>query len=112
MAKISEHLARVHAKPHHVRKRLAFGIAAGGACAIALIWLSTSLSSGAFALHGSSFAASVGAENVATTSPMSGNENLAGAAGALPSTGAAGIRIVDVHAASSSSAAEQTVIPF
>lgn len=113
MKNIFDHIEHVQGKPHHVRRRVAF-LAAGGATGlIALVWLAGSLSSGAFAITGSSFAESTGQ---APAGAVTASPNLAGAAAALPSAAAgtpARIEIVD--AASSTSGqkkAEQTVIPF
>src|SRR3989338_848771 len=60
MKTLFDHLEYVKGKPHHVRKRIAFGVATAGTALVGMVWLVSSLSAGAFAVTGSSFAASVG----------------------------------------------------
>lgn len=114
MKTIFDHIERVKKQPHHVRKRVAFGAAYAATGLIAVVWLGTSLSSGAFALHDSNFAA---AEAGAGNERVAGNaapQQLAGAAAALRGVAAnapAHIEIVDATS-TSSAPREQTVIPF
>lgn len=123
MKTIFDHLEHVKGKPHHVRKRVAFGVAAGGTALVALVWLTSSLSTGTFAIHATSFAESARQTPAIVTSDAagSGNRNLAGAAAALPAgeQGAAGaaapahIEIVDTASSTpSAKQAEATTIPF
>ncbi|MBU6490750.1 hypothetical protein KGQ25_01090 [Patescibacteria group bacterium] len=121
MKTIFDHLENVKGKPHHVRKRIAFGAATTGTALVALVWLANALSTGAFALKDGSFAENTGQGFAGTTDFGNGNQNLAGAASALSSAGQdstaasvpAHIRIVDA-ASSTSSASQQdeTIIPF
>lgn len=115
MKTISEHIKHIHTKPHHVRRRIAFGAAGVGAGVLALVWLVGSVSSGVFALKPTSFADSAGAEPVTTVSGTNGaSTNLAGAAAAPAVNDAnapARIEIVDV-VATSSPQPQQTTIPF
>ena len=118
MKTIREHIEYVKGQPHHVRRRIAFGIAGVGAGLIAFVWLSSSLYTGAFAVQGSSFADATGQSGIEATGGANNNggnsQNLAGAAAALPAVNVpAHIEIID--AASSTKAAkkaEETTIPF
>lgn len=120
MKTLFDHLEHVKGKPHHVRKRIAFGMASGGTALIALVWFASAFSTGEFTLHGSSFAQSTTQGAIVVAGAENQNQNLAGAAAALPPGGGqsaadapAHIEIVD--AASSTPAAKQaeaTVIPF
>lgn len=118
MKTVFEHLSHVKGKPHHIRKKIAFATAAGGAGVIALVWLVGSLSLGTFAIRGSSFADSVGQSSAITTNSNDGNSpansGVAGAAAALRAASApAHIEIVDVvQSTSSRKKAEQTTLPF
>ncbi len=114
MKSVLKHIEHIKGKPHHIRKRVAFGTAAVGTAAVALVWLVGSLSSGVFALKDSSFAdqSSAGA---LTASGSNDSQNLAGAAAAnlAGAVVPAHIEIIDV--ASSTRAekkAEPTTIPF
>jgi len=112
MKSLSQHIEHVKGKPHHIRKRVAFGAAAVGAALIALVWLISSISINAFAVKGSSFADATGQGDVERAeSPASG---LAGAAASLESARApARIEIVDAtSSARPTKQAEQTTIPF
>ncbi|MDO8593335.1 MAG: hypothetical protein Q7R59_00305 [bacterium] len=115
MKTIFEHIEHVKGKPHHIRRRVAFGTATAITAIIALVWLAGSLGTGAFALKTTSFADITGGEG---TLIVSGNDNeqLAGvgAASILPNAPEpARIEIIDaVTPESSAKKAEQTVIPF
>ncbi len=115
MKTISDHIRHVQGKPHHVRRRVAFGAATVGTALVAFVWLVSSLGSGVFALKPTSFADSTGAETATVPSADNTNsQNLAGAGAAAVldnSNAPAHIEIVDV-AASTSPKAEQTTIPF
>jgi len=117
MRTVSEHLDRVRERPHHVRRRIAFGTAGLLAGAIGLLWLGTSLATGAFAIQGAGFAdATSGGIEVAPKGAPA-NQGLAGAAGA-PSAGdtsATQVEVVpssDAPIRSPSSGASSTIIPF
>ena len=116
MKTIFDHIEHIKGKPHHVRKRLAFGAAAVGAGLIALVWLVGSVSSGVFALKDTSFADSVGAGVAITTQSGNNSQGLAGAAAAPVLNEAnvpAHIEIVDTTPPKAQTKkAEQTVIPF
>lgn len=118
MKTLSDHIATVHAQPHHVRKQIVLGVAAIVTAVIALIWFIASYVSGAFAIHGSSFAAATSGANVqvATTSATAAPTGLAGAAGALSSNSSAPahIEIVDTTPApqSAQKQSQPTILPF
>ncbi|MFA6415071.1 MAG: hypothetical protein WC217_02305 [Candidatus Paceibacterota bacterium] len=114
MKTIFEHIEYVKGKPHHIRKRIAFAVATGGTMLVALVWLVGSLSTGAFAIGGSSFAEST---VPATAIEINGNNaNLAGAAAALTSVSSenapARIEIIDTTSAVKQKQAEQVILPF
>lgn len=115
MRTIFDHIERVKGQPHHVRKQVALTSAGGIAVFIALVWFGISLDSGAYAIKGSNFAVSTGAEAAPAAADAAQTSQLAGAAAALHTdTGPA--RIVIVNASSSGAASvtpsEQTTIPF
>ena len=114
MKTIFDHIEHVKGKPHHVRKRVAFGAAASGATLIALVWFVQSISSSAFALKNTSFADSTKEESVVVTSADRENQNVAGAAAALRGSSApAYIEIVDVASSTpKTKQVEQTILPF
>lgn len=115
MKTVFEHIEHIKGKPHHIRKRVAFGVATGVTALIALVWLVGSLSLGAFALQNNSFADAVKQGSIetvgGTNSPTSG---VAGVAAALQSVnGPARIEIVDTASSTKPAPkAEQTTIPF
>ena len=114
MKNIFEHIEHLKGKPHHIRKRVAFATATGVTAVIALVWLVGSVSSGVFAIQGSTFAESTGEQPIVTTGTAGGNSGLAGAAAALPDAGAnapAHIEIIDAATATPAKP-PQTVIPF
>jgi hypothetical protein len=113
MKNFSDHLKHIQGKPHHVRKRIAFGTAMGGTVVIALVWIGVSLSTGVFAIHPATFAQSTGG-NIQSSGTDTSNQNLAGAA-AAPTTqnsGPAQIQIIDTSSATSTAQGQQTTIPF
>ncbi len=116
MKTVSQHIEHIKSKPHHVRKRVAFGAAAVGTSVIALVWLVSSLGSGVFALKDTSFAQSTGQENMLATEGNSAVGAVAGAAAApaLESANApARIEVIDTASSTrQSKKAEQTTIPF
>ncbi|OGG48522.1 hypothetical protein A2678_03440 [Candidatus Kaiserbacteria bacterium RIFCSPHIGHO2_01_FULL_53_31] len=119
MKTLFDHLENIKGKPRHVRKRIAFGSAIGGTSLVALVWLVASLSAGAFAIQGSSFATSAGQGSlqVAGASNMNSgaDKNLAGAAAALTNDSSLPARIEIVNVASSSPVqgeSERTILPF
>lgn len=118
MKTIFEHIDSIKARPHHIRKQVAFASAAVGTGLITLVWLSVSLATGAFSIKESSFAANAEQGNtvMAGGDTSSGNQNLAGvgAAAALPDASVpAHIEIIDANSATAGQKqAEQTTIPF
>jgi hypothetical protein len=114
MKSITHHINTVRSQPHHIRKRVAFGSAFVLTALIGLIWVGTSLSSGAFAVHGSSFAQATGSEKSAIAATGSSNAGLAASAAALGASAAApvGIQIVDAPKPSVATTTEATIIPF
>ncbi|MBU6214938.1 hypothetical protein KGM48_03850 [Patescibacteria group bacterium] len=117
MRTIFDHIEHIHGKPHHIRKRITFTAAGAGTILVALVWLIGNISTNRFAIAGSSFADSVGQENVITTGAnAAGSSLLAGAAAAVPdavTTTAPHIEIIDAGSSvSSQKKVEQTVIPF
>ena len=116
MKNIFDHIERVKAKPHHVRKRVAFGVAAGTSFLIAFVWFVGSYASGGFAIQGSNFAMSTGQGGAVATTSASGSQALAGAAAAAAVQDAnapAHIEIVDTTpTAPAQKQSDQTILPF
>lgn len=116
MKSIFDHIDRAKEQPHHIRKNIAFGAAAGATALIAFVWLAGSLYVGTFAIKATSFAESTGQTQVVIVAePGSSGENLAGAAAPLLKTSApARIEIVDTASSSTKNAqpVEQTILPF
>lgn len=124
MKTIFEHIEYVQGKPHHVRRRIAFGAAAGGTALIALVWFIGTLATGIFAIHGSSFAESTGQGQIVATGNGNGNANQSNVAGVAAAAAVSGqdsgnasapahIEIIDAASATSSAAqTDQTTIPF
>jgi hypothetical protein len=117
MKNISEHIRYLHGKPHHIRRKVAFGTAAGVAGLIGVIWLVGSVSAGSFALKDTSFADATGAApvDVVNANDTTATAGLAGAAAAPAledsSQGPAHIQIVNVTPKPAPKP-EQTTIPF
>lgn len=113
MKTVFEHIEHIKGKPHHIRKKIAFATAAGVTSVIALVWLTSSLGTGAFAIKGSSFADSAGQSAPETADNNVGRSGLAGAASALLGADApAHIEVIDAASSTSQKKVEQTVIPF
>ncbi|MBI3572321.1 hypothetical protein HY091_02195 [Candidatus Kaiserbacteria bacterium] len=115
MKTLADHIDRIKAQPHHIRKQVAFGIAAAGAAIVGLIWFFGAFAGGAFAIQGANFAESTGAEGapVAAAATGASDYGVAGAAAAIPAAGApATIQIVDAASSTLTPKAEQTLIPF
>lgn len=114
MKTIFNHIEHAKGKPHHVRKQIAFGAAAGTTALIALVWFGHALSTNVFAIKGTSFAESTGRETVVTVSEVDSNPNLAGAAAAARNASLpARIEIVDTASSTrKTKQVEQTIIPF
>ena len=117
MKSFFDHLETVKAQPHHVRKRVTLLTAGGIASLVGVIWLGSSLATGAFALPNTSFAQSTGYDaSIATASSTTGgNSQLAGAAAALgDSTAPAHIVIINTATSAPTAASQsgQTTIPF
>ena len=114
MKTVFEHIEHIKGKPHHVRKRIAFGTAAAGAGLVAVVWLAINVTGGAFAIPDNSFADAAGQGSVVATTSERAATNLAGVAAAVENQDApAHIEIVDTTPASTSQKkAERTIIPF
>jgi hypothetical protein len=114
MKNVFEHIEHVKGKPHHVRRRVAVAGATVGSAMIALVWLVSSVMTGAFAIEGSTFALSTGQEGAFATTSASGTEGLAGAAAAVSgSSGKARIEIVDTTPPPvPSKQSDKTMLPF
>ncbi|HCR52526.1 TPA: hypothetical protein DIV48_02650 [Candidatus Kaiserbacteria bacterium] len=115
MRTVFQHIEHIQGKPHHIRRRVAFGAAAAGTALIALVWLASSIGTGAFALKNTSFAGNAGEAEAPTVSGNAGPQNLAGTAAAVQSntSGPARIEIVDADSsATAGKKAEQTILPF
>lgn len=110
---IMRHIEIVHTKPEHVRRQIAFGIAVALTALIALMWLSLSLVTGAFAVENDySFG-----EALAIEPEVSQSEGVVGAAAAVLgiSQEPAHIEIVNtsVHSTLDKQKTEQeTILPF
>lgn len=113
MKPISHHIERVKAQPHHVRRSIAFSIAAGVSGLIAVVWLAASLSLGSFAIDGTDFAALAeqGGGVITTSSDTTG---LAGAAEAVSSDdrSSAHLEIVVDSEPEPASEPERTILTF
>lgn len=108
MKRIIKHVENLKSKPHHIRKKAAFSVAGGITGLVALVWLSTSLATGAFAIQGSSFAESTG-QNVGVEQVYPDGSQVAGAAAAFPEDSKEPrIQIVNVAATSSPATPVQT----
>jgi len=114
MKTIFDHIEYVKGKPHHIRKQVAFGIAALGSALIALVWLAGSFATGAFAIQGSTFADSAGVPSAIVTTSGADTQGLAGAAASNGGdTVPAHIEIIDTTPeAPVAKQSEQTILPF
>ena len=135
MRTISDHIERVKSQPHHVRERVAFGLAGLVTAIIGIVWLGVSLASGSFAIAGNGFAQATGAApftingQPATGLPAQAGDTsgLAGAGAALSPGDATGtnapayidvIQDLSAQAGGTSAAPKgaasvnQTIIPF
>lgn len=117
MKNLFEHIEYVKTKPHHIRKRVAFGAATFGSAFIALVWFVGSYVSNSFAIAGSNFAMGTEQDNAIVKVNAAGDaipSGIAGTAAALPSASApAHIEIIDTTPQqSTTSQAEQTILPF
>lgn len=116
MKTVFEHIEYVKGQPHHIRKGVAFTVAAAVSGLIGLVWIIASLATGSFAVQGSSFADATGAGGVEAVVSDNGSQGLAGAATAPALQGAdarARIEIVDTTSSTRpTKKAEQTTIPF
>ena len=116
MKTLAHHIGTVRAKPHHVRKQIAFALALGGTAIVALIWLVGSLAGGAFHIEDTSFAAASAPAAPVATAPQ--NTSLLGSAlSAFSSAPSAQVEVVPQNGASAPAPAPsqsdtQTVIPF
>ncbi|MGH7175282.1 MAG: hypothetical protein ACREGR_02915 [Minisyncoccia bacterium] len=118
MKTLGHHISVVRSKPAHVRKQVAFALAAGATALIALIWLVASLSAGSFHIADSSFADAESAPAAGTASSAS-NTSLLGAALSAFSAAPAPAQLEVVGASASATAPSaasaedtRTFIPF
>jgi uncharacterized protein YjdB len=117
MKKLIDHIEHIKTKPHHIRKRVALGVAACTSGFVALVWLAASFSTNAFAIQGSSFADAQGQQPapVVKTDAAGQEQGLAGvgAAAILQDQNApAHIEIVDTAPAAPAKKADATILPF
>ncbi len=116
MQSIFHHISHAKKQPHHVRKQIAYIGAGIGAGIIGLIWLGTSLATGAFLIHDSSLTRGLENQNEGVTA-VDTSQGLAGvgAVSALSndSSAPASIKIIDAPTSSASAKQlERTVLPF
>lgn len=115
MKTLVQHVEHVRGKPEHIRKQVAFAVAAAATAVVALVWFLSTVTAGVFAIQGSSFAESTsGNTNVAAVGP-SDSSLLGAASAALGFPQAEPAHIVIVDASTSTPKAEKhdpTVIPF
>ena len=115
MKTLFQHIDHVKGKPHHIRKKVAFGAAGALSGLVALVWLTSSLATGAFAIQGSNFAQSVADGAHVESVNKTPAQGLAAAASALLGADAPPphIEIVTVVATSTPAhQGEETTIPF
>jgi len=114
MKTIFEHIENIKGKPHHIRKRVAFAAAAAGTIVITLVWFVGSISTGGFAIQGSTFADSMGQGAELQNTTGNSGSGVAGAVAALPDASApAHIEIIDTASSTrSGKQAEWTILPF
>jgi hypothetical protein len=116
MKTIFEHIEYVKGQPHHIRKQVTLAVAGGLTALVALVWFFGTLSSGIFAIQGSTFAESTGAEpTVVAGTNNSADSGIAGAAAAINSDTSAPAHIEIIDSSTSTSPVkkvDQTVIPF
>src|SRR4051812_35634078 len=108
MQAVFNHIETIKAKPHRVRKQIAFLYAAIVAGILAFLWLTINLASGSFAISNANFADSFVQTQIATVPASAG---LPGAVGASAASAPAHIEIVDTHPVQAARP-EQTTIPF
>lgn len=114
MTSVLEYIEQLRERPHHERKRIAVGTSLGISIFIAIVWLGISLSTGAFQVQGTSFAAATGeaSATIVAGENTSNSANLAGAAAATAGySSAPSIQVVDSPSAPAAQP-EKTVIPF
>ena len=112
MKTLVDFIENLRAKPHHVRKQIAFTAAGAGAALVGIVWVGVSLSLGTYALRGDGAFAAADAQSGAAVA----STQVAGAAAAVDSGAAAspsaGIEIIDAATSSAATTSEPTVIPF
>lgn len=109
---VQRHIGYIHEKPHHIRKQVAFGSAAGITFLIGLVWFAYSAQTGVFAIQGSSFADAAKDSNDIYAEAYAGTDGLAGAAAAVPADpNAPRLNVVD-KTPPKPIELEQTTIPF
>ena len=116
MISVTHHIQRVRAHPHHIRRQIAFTLAAGATALIAFIWLVGNIATGNFAAGTSSFGDI--AKTVQEVIPETSGGSLVGAVGAVltPVDSSPRIQVLDVRTSStldaSKAAPEPTILPF
>lgn len=120
MAAVSEHLERLRAKPHHVRRQIALGTSVLLTALVAVGWLGALASSPKFALNPRPAGEDVNMQE-ALTETRSNFSDLMGAAGAAigATSSPARVIVVDTKTRSTLDAprdnyndTKETVIPF
>lgn len=117
MMLLTRHIETVRQQPEHVRRQVAFTVAAVLTGLIAFIWLGASVATGAFALKSTSFAEATSGAPLPVQQSSGGAGDLVGAVGAFfggTSEGPARVDIVGADAAATprTPAAEATILPF
>jgi hypothetical protein len=113
-----DHIERLRAKPEHIRKRIAIGTSVGVTAVVALVWLTTLVTSGTLALNLVSPGGNIaegGSGNVqgAVAETQTNFSQLLGAVGAISSSSTdPNLIIVDQAPTTTPANSNPTVIPF
>ena len=113
MKTLVDFIENLRAKPHHVRKQIAFTAAGTGAALVGIVWVGVSLSLGTYALRGDgAFAAADTQSGAAVVSAQVAGAAAAVGSGDAAASPTAGIEIIDAATSSATTTPEPTVIPF
>lgn len=115
MKTIFHHIERAKGKPHHVRRRLALGSAAGIAGFVGLVWFTHQAVTNGFAIQPNNFAETAHKSAAVVVYDPSTAAQVAAGAAALPARAPAHVEVVTADATSSAPstpAKEETIIPF
>lgn len=114
MKSITAHIEYVQGQPHHIRRNIATGVAAGISAFVALVWFVGNYAVGTFAIHGNAFAMNAGQSATVATTSEPGNPGIAGVAGSLQEkTAPIHIEVVDTHPpVTSQKQSDKTILPF